>query len=221
MKSLVAGIVADGIGYGLGGADMVEEPLRKGVGKGRTGTGVVRVEDGRGAAFSDDGVKACCDDAKRLLPADTLEVTRSLRTGPAQGMKEAGFAIEPDTVVGDGALAAQGSPAHRMIGVAQDPRDPAMAPDHGDAAPVIAVAGATRPDDVAFGHGPPVTWSAFIFPLVANVTRSRPGPAAVPARRRRPASGRPGRDHVLTMTVCRVSTVGGCMEGGNLDPGFH
>src|SRR3954454_18713552 len=87
-----------------------------------------------------------------MLPWDGSETRLAFGTDPLQGLREAHFGVEPGTVVGYRAFAAECAAADRMVGIAQH-LDPAVCRlcDR-DPAGVVAVARAGGANDLRWRH---------------------------------------------------------------------
>ena len=147
----VPGLVADRVGIDLGRPEPVEEPQREPVRQQRAGPGVMGVHDGPAARSGEHVLDPSGDQAEGLVPPGGAELSRSLRPGPHERTGEPGGRVPPDPVVGQGALAAEGSAVHRVSGVAADPDDLPVSPCHQDAASVVAVPRASGADHVLIG----------------------------------------------------------------------
>src|SRR5262249_22225574 len=98
-------------------------------------------------AFQSRGNLADC-----IFPCDRLEPCRALRPDPLQGPRQAHFRVDPGTVIGDGALAAERAAAHRMVGIAQYLDLAVLAFRNGDSASVVAIARAGCANDLRWRH---------------------------------------------------------------------
>ena len=143
----VAGHVAHRVGLDLAGAQAAQEAHWEVVGDQRAGAGVVRVHDPvRAVALGNPGV-ACGDVPDGLLPRDRLEAPFALGAGALERRLQTYLGIAEDAVVGKRALAAERTPAHRVVRVAEHAGDRAVALDRDDAAGVVAIARAGGLED--------------------------------------------------------------------------
>ena len=149
----VAGVVADRVRLDLGGAEPVEESLRKRVREQAQRAGVVGVQDRRPAVVVHDLPEAPGDLLERRVPRDRREATLSLEAAAAKRLRQASLGIEPLAVVAERALAAELAAAHRVVRVAAHDEALAAALDQ-DSAAVVAVARAGRAHGAVNGHGP-------------------------------------------------------------------
>jgi len=121
-------LVADRVRVDLAGAEPADEPIREVVAKQRERAGVVGSEDRVSACVPGHLSQPLGDLRQRLLPGHRPETAAALRPVTPKRREQPGPGIQQDAVVGGRALLAQPPAADRMITVAADAADRAVAP---------------------------------------------------------------------------------------------
>ena len=118
----------------------MEEAQRKEEGEERDGAGVVGVDNGLRPGGRHDLLEAVGDGRQGRVPRDGLEAPFSLGSNPTQRSGQACLGVTPLAVIANRALGAQLATADRMVRVAADVGDDAVALDDGDPTGVKTVA---------------------------------------------------------------------------------